>query len=302
MFAVYRICLFEVFISCCCIVIMCVASFVCPFSWWIRGPVVGEFYGDTAVLKEGSAQYDQLTNFTGVYRLEVRYTADSTRRAVSFPSSVLPGVHPSSESRYVTRCIPYNATAEQLSTILSEMTLIQKQGGVTVRRVGNGGSRFAFGFSYRIEMDAPSSDVFSLGSVDINVYCAGLNGVNTENGGSISACNCAETKVSLFDEIGRPQCPLPQGTFSLIDPMACVYAPILSVQRISSLAQMNTEGSYIVNALGVSASNKANQSNAGRISVSGGVHRLPHQGSVILESINGIGVIAAGEQVALYHR
>lgn len=259
-----------------------------------RSPVIGEYYSNnTFEFLEQQYEYDQSTTMTGVYRLEVRLASDNDHSDVYFPSSTSYGVGDTG-SRNVTRCIPYNATADEVKAILDQISLIQQRGGVTVRRTGDGNrGRFGFGYTYRIDMDAPPTDTFEEGAVEINLYCAGLAGTNSDSRGN-SLCACAETKVALMDPTGQPQCPSSVGTFSIIDADACVLGPELEIGRISSLTQMNTDGSALQEGKGVGSDGDVDRSNTGRVSIQGGVHRLPAISSVIVEVTKGSGVVSAG--------
>lgn len=204
-----------------------------------RGEVIGEYYGSIAQERQNRhADY-----LEGVYRLSIA-SADGTEV-------------------YTTTCLPYNITAADMKYSLEDLPLVSRNGGVSVRRYGNGNSsRFLYGYTYRIELDSPSTNVYDLGPLSMSVHCYGSG-----------ECGCAETKVPLIDRTGRPQCPT-SGKVSLVDENACVIPPIIGIQRISTLSYALTSGK-------------------GSITIGEGVHRLPPVSSVEIETLSGIGVVAA---------
>ena len=183
-----------------------------------------------------------LGNTTGVYRLRVG--AD------------------------ITRCIPYNATASELTAILNELPSVTQRSGVTVRRYGSPTDpRFRFGYTYRIETDSVRTQYYAQGPLSMAIHCYGF-----DNG-----CGCAETKVVLVDASGMPQCPASSTATErspLSDPNACVVAPTLGVSVISSLAHTRASG-------------------AGSIVVEEGVHRFPPISTCTLAVTAGTGVVAS---------
>lgn len=63
-----------------------------------------------------------------------------------------------------TQCIPYNATAEELTSILDQVSLIYERGSVTIRRYGSANDvRYQYGYTYRIELDSPATKDFNEG-------------------------------------------------------------------------------------------------------------------------------------------
>lgn len=213
-----------------------------------RGVVIGEYYGNEQRDLEARNKYDQQQ--LGVYRLTVANLAASP--AVSVTSD----------------CIPYNASAAHLKEILDRLSLVSARGGVTVRRYGNESSiRYSYGYTYRIEMDAPPTTAFAQGSLDVTLNCYGGTGGN---------CNCAETKVTLLDGTGVEQCPL-TGNYSNVDPNTCVLPPTIVLNKLSTLSYMETAGS-------------------GSVVVSGGLHRLPPVSNVVIATQStGTGVVAADD-------
>lgn len=202
------------------------------------GPVIGEYLNDP--LREDVVP-------VGVYRIATRLTSSATAGAAA----------------EVSACIPYNATSEQLRSILvSGSSLIRARGGLTVRRYGNGHAMFNFGYRYRVEVDANPTASFTAGSLSISLHCTGIN-----------SCGCAQTKVPLRDEFGLPTCLL-SGNSSRSDPNACVIPPSVVVSRVSELSYIQTSG-------------------AGSVVVDGGVHRLPPIGGVDLGSRSGKAIVAA---------
>lgn len=226
-----------------------------------RGPVIAEY----PPTPSGQLQ--------GVYRLVV--TEGALGSSVNIPSLVstfqkafVPSNEPwvPMEGVEVTRCIPYPASAGDMASYLSPLSIIESHGGVTVRRYGNSSdSNFNFGYTYRIEMDAPDTEVFALGPVSINVLCTGA-----------VHCNCPQTVVPLADASGQVACPR-NGSYSSvspIDPTACVLTPSLSVSRVTALSFTNFTGS-------------------GTLTILGGTHRLPPVLSVPLVVMGGSAIVSA---------
>jgi len=166
----------------------------------------------------------------------------------------------------ITDCIPYNATAEGLATYLSALPIVQSRGGVTVRRYGNALDKlFNYGFTFRIDFDAPTDKFFDSGPLTLNVFCYGISPL----------CGCADVKVTLSDASNMLDCPLRLNARSSgVNPLACVIPPNITVNRITTLSYAQTSGS-------------------GNISIVGGVHRLPPRLQVPISIIGGRGIVAA---------
>jgi hypothetical protein len=208
-----------------------------------RGPVIGEYQNNIA-----SEIADPTTgkfNIKGVFRL-----------ALSGGPIVTP---------QITTCIPYHSTAEDLAAILSQLPMVQTRGGITVRRYGSGDDPlFGYGYTYRIEMDAPPTVEFELGALSLNIQCYG-----------IPNCDCAETKVPMKDPTGQRMCNRKEGNSSRIDGNACIIPPIVNIRPITVLSYTRTygEGSLIIDT---------------------GVHRLPPRAAVIISSAStGLGIVGA---------
>jgi hypothetical protein len=204
-----------------------------------RGPVIGT-YLDTTVTPSAHS-----INGNGVYRLSV--TMGSTVQQ--------------------TQCISYTATAEELALILMNVSIIQQRGGVTVRRYGNGQDpTFGFGYTYRIEMDAPSTSSFASGPVTIALKCQS----------TVSNCKCGQTVVNLTDSTGaRRVCPA-SGRIATFNSQGCAIPPNITVTRIDSLGYTQLSG-------------------VGTIVIDGGYHRLPPvvTKNVTLETRSGTSVVSA---------
>lgn len=204
-----------------------------------RGPFIGEYYdGDIA------AEYANMHMGTqvGVYRLVVR------SRNIS-------------ES---TACVPYNATAAQLQALLNALSLVRSYGGATVRRYGDSDSAaYRYGFTYRVDFDAPSTVQFYRGPLTLALLSIGPRG------------SCAQTKVPLVDASGTAACEN-YANVSTVDPTACVHRPDIAVERVSTLGFIGTTGT-------------------GALAFTAGVHRLPPvTTSVQIVGRSGaIGVVAA---------
>lgn len=172
-----------------------------------RGQVVGEFLNSTEPwLLENSKR-------VGVYRLSVVGTGAYQNEAV-------------------TKCIDYHASAAELKTTLEELRYIQNRGGVTVRRYGDGADPlFNFGYTHRVEIDAPTTANYAEGPLTVSVKCIG-----------IANCYCARTKVAMQDATGQMMCPL--GTDSSgVESSKCVIDPTIAITRVSTLSYTNTQGS-----------------------------------------------------------
>lgn len=189
-----------------------------------RGPVIGEYFMDK------TAEFANRSISTGVYRLQVTDVSGNTQ---------------------VTHCISYNATADELAYKLNSLNIISSRGGVTVRRYGDGGSHYRFGYKHRIELDAIKSSLIDQGRVSIDVNCIST-GASTYVG-----CGCGVTKVPLIDKAGTPNCPR-VGNSSNIDPTACAFPPTITVTRVTSLNYLRTSSG-----------------NGGGIAITNGTHRLP---------------------------
>lgn len=199
-----------------------------------RGQVTGE-YVNNVVLEDSEPR--------GVYRLAVAI----------------------GEETDVTRCIRYNATAlEMQELLLEDSALIQRRGGVTVRRSGDGGEHFRFGYRYRVEIDALSTNDYSEDPLELRLQCSGIN-----------ECGCAQTKIPLTDQFGQATC-LKSGNISRTDPKSCVIPPEITVPRISQMRFMQTSGD-------------------GNLLVNAGLHRLPPVSNIDIGVGGGAGTVAADQ-------
>lgn len=208
-----------------------------------RGEVIGEYTG------RGDDPEDQ--SVKGVYRIKV---ADANNPSIF----------------QLSACIPYNATSTEMEDILNDnsMTLIHDNGDVTVRRYGNGASKWSrYGYRYRIDMDSPPTDQYGT-SLDFSIDCVGLE----------TGCNCSFPKVSSVDHTGQRNCPGKGASFSSkYDINSCaVYPTDLRVERFTTLRQIN-----IPQADGV-------------IQVTNGVHRFPPDLSTTSIKISGGSIMATG--------
>ena len=213
-----------------------------------RGPVIGEYRNEIAyeIPDPTTGEY----NYTGVFRV------------------ILSGLDQDGVSRdQISQCIPYDS-AEELAAILSKLGMVVERGGVTVRRYGDGeDSLFGYGYTYRIEMDAPPTTTFELGPLSLEVYCYGI-----PNG-----CDCAETKVPMLDKTGQRMCLIKQGNSSRVDGDACVIPPVINLSRVSSLSYALTRG-------------------MGSMVIIDGAHRLPPKSDVLISSASlGLGIVGADE-------
>jgi hypothetical protein len=164
----------------------------------------------------------------------------------------------------VTSCIPYHASAQQLADILGAIPIIQNRGGVTVRRYGDGqDSTFGYGYTYRIEMDAPSTPSFAGGPASISLLCQGAD----------ASCACGQTVVNLTDSSGvRRVCPV-SGRIAPFNNQGCVIPPTISLVRVDSLSYTYVTG-------------------AGELVIDGGYHRLPPIMNVSVQTTSGTAVIS----------
>lgn len=211
-----------------------------------RNQVIGEFNQSDAALRSSIRGTTQ--PLMGVYKLKI---SDKTGR------------------QDITRCIPYHASAQLLADILASSPLIQERGGVTVVRYGQGEmSIFGFGYTYRLEMDAPSTEVFPRGPIDISVYGIGVKS------------QCTETIVPLADVTGRKVCP-GVGRISPVDPNACVIPPVITVTRLDKLSYVSLSG-------------------LGTLGIKSGVHRLPPISTVPISVSSGTGIVSA-DIINWYH-
>jgi hypothetical protein len=210
-----------------------------------RGKYMGEYYGTDG----GEAEFRYLrdpSTAQGVYRLQTTDEAGSVE---------------------ITECIPYNATEAQLKNSLDALPSVSARGGTTIRRYGDAQNiRFKYGYTYRIEMDAPDSSVFSEGPLDVSFNCYGTD----------PTCGCADSKIPILSGIsGKTEC-LESEYRSLVDPFVCTLTPDVAVSRISSLHSIATSG-------------------RGSIVITDGVHRLPWKSVVTINCMSGIGVVGANE-------
>jgi hypothetical protein len=199
-----------------------------------RGIVIGEYGNTTSVELSGA-------KLKGIYRLRV--------------------------GSQISNCIPYHASAEDLAMELNKLPIVVDRGGVTVRRYGDGNDPyFTFGYTYRIEMDAPPTSSFDQGPLNFALACQGV----------VKTCGCAETKVALTDSTGMTSCPRrPDGNSSRIDANACVIPPIIFASRLSSLSYMHSSG-------------------IGSLVIRDGTHRLPPKSGIMISSaLGGTGLVGA---------
>lgn len=165
-----------------------------------------------------------------------------------------------------TPCIPYDASAEYLANVLTDLAIIKEtgRGAVTVRRYGDGGDvGFGFGYTYRIEMDAPTSSLFAeRGPLLIEVHCVGI--VN---------CECGVTIVPLVDVNGEALCPS-DGKRDRRLAGTCVIPPSVSMVRISALQQIQMAA-------------------GGKLSIARGVYRLPATMEASVEVLGGTCIVTA---------
>lgn len=218
-----------------------------------RGPYIGEYYG-------GSYAQESLNEHAGVQLGAYRLMVSHTGSRASYGSNI-------------TQCIPYNATVEEMASILEQLPIVSRIGGVTVRRYGSSSpyetsvsERYQYGFTYRIDMDGVPTSMFTFGGLSLSVYCYGAT-----NGD----CACAQTKVPLVDATGTPNCET-SANFSEVTSGACVHSPTIKVTRISRQAYVKTSGT-------------------GTLKYTAGVHRLPPITSsvTIAGASSGMGIVAA---------
>jgi hypothetical protein len=169
----------------------------------------------------------------------------------------------------LTACIPYTATADQLTDILSALPLIQSYGGVRVRVTGSDSDpRFNYGFSYRLEFDAVHTHKYlgggGGGALSAVVACYG-----------IIDCDCAETKVLLQDDTGTLECET-AANYSMVDAFACVHTPTITIQPVTRLSYLGTTGH-------------------GSILCEAGLHRLPPVSLVSISVLSGVGIVVGDE-------
>lgn len=200
-----------------------------------RAPVIGEY--DNVYVNENAGIQK------GVYRLKIGTEVSA-------------------------KCIGYHASAEDVAQELNTMTVVKARGGVTVRRYGDGTDpSFSYGYTYRVEMDAPPTTAFALGGLNMTVSCYG-----------IGSCGCAQTKVPLKDETGQQMCLRRQGNSSRVDPDACVVPPVIVVNRVSKLSYMKS----------------TTTSGTGTLVISDGTHRLPPKSGITISSASiGTGMVGA---------
>lgn len=206
-----------------------------------RGPFMGEYRGTDSSI-------ELATSAVGLYRLLATSSLTSS----------------------TSQCIPYDADDVTLMSILNNLPVAQAAGGAVVRRYGNhNNSRYAFGYTYRIELNRPSTSTFSDGPVALGIACYG-----------IAACQCAEALVPALDAAGTPACPLALN-YSITNTQVCNVPPALAVSRISRLSYTNTSGS-------------------GSIVMLDGTHRLPPLAAVTLAVAGTATGIVAADVVAWY--
>lgn len=211
-----------------------------------RGPVIGEY--------QNSISYETPEVTTGDYSHVGVYK-------LSFTGQRLAGA----TETHTTQCIGYGATAEELAYILNELDIVTERGSATVRRYGNGEDvNFGYGYTHRIEIDAPPTVAFEYGSLLLTINCYGIHD-----------CGCAETIVPLTDATGQRMCPRKEGNSSRVNADGCVTPPIITVSEVSRLSYTKTAGK-------------------GSIVIIDGAHRLPPIANVRVESASlGLGVVGA---------
>lgn len=206
-----------------------------------RGDVIGEY--TNSYPDEHAAEEDTPTEkpLKGVYRL-VMYNSSQDKSTGD-----------------VTSCIPYHASANKVALYLNALPAAVLRGGVTVRRNGDGGDLFHFGYDYRIELDAPDAEyvLSGTGGVTVDIYCIG-----------ILNCGCAQTKVSYVSPDGQRICPLVSNS-SRVDSKACAIAPNIAVSRMSTLATTSLSGD-------------------GELLVASGAHKLPVYSPIVVGT-SGVG-------------
>lgn len=213
-----------------------------------RGPVIGEYMNSIA--------YETPERTTGNYSHVGVYRMTMTGTSLAGTSQT-----------QTTQCIPYDATALELATILNELSLVTERGSATVRRYGNGEDvNFGYGYTHRIEMDAPPTSAFAMGSLQLTINCYGLHD-----------CGCAETIVPLVDPTGQKMCPRREGNSSRVNADGCVTDPIITVSQLTRLSYTETNG-------------------RGSLVIIDGAHRLPPLSNVSIESADlGLGIVGADE-------
>jgi hypothetical protein len=244
-----------------------------------RGPVIGEYVNEIA--HEITDPTTGLNNITGIFRFRVynelinittiqtntstttfNSTDNSTTTTYTIGSEPYANV---TNEQQISKCVPYHATAQEVADVLADLSLVSDRGGVTVRRYGDGDlESYGYGYSWRIEMDAPPTSAYDDGPLHLEVYCYGIHD-----------CGCAETKVPLEDATGQRMCPRILGNSSRIDGDSCVTAPEISIERMTTLSYTETVGS-------------------GSLVIDSGSHRLPPRSGVLISSAStGIGIVGA---------
>lgn len=129
---------------------------------------------------------------------------------------------------------------------LSQIEIVQKAGGITVRRTGSGDYRYNYGYTYRFDFDSPSTQdiVSGYGNLNLMVYCVGT--VN---------CSCAQTVVKNIDNSGQAVCPLTGFSAHLsFDSCAIDHSTFVTQKGSLGYTKTSGEGSFLA---------------------TGGMHRLP---------------------------
>jgi hypothetical protein len=199
-----------------------------------RGTVLGEYFNDIPL--------EEYSTLRGVYRIKVASSATDAE---------------------ITRCVMFNATAEMMRDILfQDIALVRRRGGVTVRRSGDGGANFNFGYRYRVEFDAPQTDSYELPPLLLSLHCTGIDN-----------CGCAQTKIPLVDQFGLQTC-YRSGNISRTNPASCVLPPSIIFSRLSTMGYTKTSG-------------------LGKIVVSGGLHRMPPISNLDIGCAGGGATVAA---------
>ena len=144
-------------------------------------PVVGETNSSQPKMVSGQSAISTfnygIPTPLGVYRLKVELNNCTVARGCRTPTSPKTAVlkrllaktgyqRPATFGTMIafTRCLPYNATSTYIANALNKLTLVAKRGNATVRSYGKAWDpAFSYGYTHRIEMDAPPTKTLSLG-------------------------------------------------------------------------------------------------------------------------------------------
>lgn len=150
-----------------------------------------------------------------------------------------------------TTCIPYAASADELSDVLNALAAVRALGGVTVARAGDGSAQWNHGYAWTIGYEKSAEWVLpaSRRQTLIRVECQG--GANS--------CGCAEVLSNADQNAIRagffPACAQAQAS-GLIDPSRCTTTPTATASRLHAAAQADVTG-------------------GGRLRFASGLHWLP---------------------------